>query len=85
MRSIAQGRAWLKTIMAGTTTHELAAHEGRTERTIRLTVSLAFLDPKLVQAAAQGLLPRGVNATRLSDAPTNWHDQWAAIGLSRPA
>ena len=85
LRSIAQGRAWLKAIMAGTTTHGLAAREGRTERTIRLTVSLAFLDPKLVQAAVQGRLPRGVNATRLSDAPADWRDQWAAIGLSRPA
>ena len=85
LRSIAQGRAWLKMIMAGTTTHVLAARAGKTERTIRLTVSLAFLDPKLVQAAVQGRLPRGVNATRLSDAPASWRDQWAAIGLSRPA
>ena len=85
LRSIAQGRAWLKMIMAGTTTHDLAARHGKTERTIRLTVSLAFLDPKLVQAAVQGRLPRGVNATRLSDAPAGWRDQWAAIGLSRPA
>lgn len=85
LRSIAQGRAWLKMIIAGTTTHDLAAHHGKTERTIRLTVSLAFLDPKLVQAAVQGRLPRGVNATRLSDAPAGWRDQWAAIGLSRPA
>ncbi len=51
---------------------------------IRMMLSLAFLDPKLVRATLHGTLPRGVSMRRLVDAPILWHDQWRAIGLSRP-
>ena len=37
----------------------LAAREGKTERWIRRTLSLAFLCPALVKAAIDGRLPRG--------------------------
>ncbi len=50
-----------------------------------MTLSLAFLDPKLVRAALNGSLPRGVSTRRLIDAPMLWHDQWQQIGLSRPS
>jgi hypothetical protein len=34
-----------------------------------MTISLAFLAPKLVRAAVEGRLPRGINIERLRDAP----------------
>jgi site-specific DNA recombinase len=46
-----------------------AAREGKTERWIRRTNSLAFLCPALVKAAIDGRLPRGFGVKRLMDLP----------------
>ena len=82
--AIAQGRAWVNEALAGTSLHAIAHREGKSERSVRLTLSLAFLDPKLVRAALHGTLPRGASARSLSDAPMLWHEQWRTLGLSRP-
>ena len=37
-----------------------------------MTISLAFLAPKLVRAGVAGRLPRGINIARLRDAPAEW-------------
>jgi hypothetical protein len=47
------------------TIESLAAREGKTERWIRRTISLAFLSPALVKAAIDGRLPRGFGVKRL--------------------
>ena len=84
VRSIAEGRAWLQAILAGSTIGAIARREKKSERMVRMRLSLAFLDPKLVRAALHGTLPRGVSTRRLIDAPMAWHDQWRQIGLVRP-
>ena len=84
VRSIAQARAWLREVIAGTSITTIASREGKSDRAIRMTLSLAFLDPKLVRAALHGTLPRGASARRLVDAPSTWTAQWQVIGLSRP-
>ena len=78
---------WLDelTTSANQTIETLAAREGKTERWIRRTLSLAFLCPALVRAAIDGRLPRGFGAKRLMDLPTAWSDQWSALGLKAPA
>ncbi len=63
----------------------IAAREGNTERSIRMTLSLGFLAPAIVKAAIEGRLPRGFGVTRLIDPPMAWSDQWAALGLTAPA
>ena len=50
-----------------------------------MTISLTFLDPKLVRAILHGTLPRGASVRRLIDPPVSWHEQWQVLGLSRPA
>ncbi len=82
-RSIA-GRGWLKEIVVGTPVRAIAGRENRSERMIRMLLSLAFLDPKLVRAALHGSLPRGVSARHLIDASMGWHAQRRALDLSRP-
>jgi hypothetical protein len=62
------------------TIETLAAREGRTERSIRMTLSLAFLSPALVKAGIEGRLPRGFGARRLMDLPIAWSKQWSAPG-----
>jgi site-specific DNA recombinase len=60
------------------------AREGKTERWIRRTLSLAFLSPTLVKAAIDGRLPRGFGVKRLMDLPLAWFAQWSALGLKEP-
>ncbi|MGZ8396876.1 MAG: recombinase family protein [Rhodoplanes sp.] len=81
--SIARGRRWLDEIVAGTVTVEqIAAREQCSIRQVNMTISLAFLAPKLMQAAVEGRLPRGIGVTRLRDAPAEWDRQYAMLGLS---
>jgi len=42
-----------------------------------LARTLAFLAPKLVKAAVEGRLPRGINIERLRDPDPNWATQSA--------
>jgi hypothetical protein len=46
-----------------------------------MMISLAFLAPDLVQAAIDGRLPRGIEVSRLFDAPAEWTRQRAMLGL----
>jgi site-specific DNA recombinase len=80
-------RRWLDELTTDSshTIESIAAREKRTERSIRLTMSLAFLAPALVKAAIDGRLPRGFGVKRLMDLPIAWSDQWSALGLKAPA
>jgi site-specific DNA recombinase len=62
----------------------IASQEGKSERSIRMTLSLAFLAQGIVKAAVEGHLPRGFGLERLVDLPT-WPDQWRALRLQARA
>ena len=81
-----KARAWLDRLVADPSISiaTLADGESRSERSIRQTLSLATLDPHLVEAAIERRLPRGVGLTRLMDLPSLWSEQWAALGLEPP-
>ena len=78
---------WLDELMRGSdcAVESIAAREGRSERSIRMTLSLAFVAPPIVAAAIEGRLPRGFGVKRLMDLPMAWSAQWTAIGLNAPA
>ena len=78
---------WLDELLSDPrlTLKSLASREGKTERSIRLTLSLAFLAPEIVKAAVEGCLPRGFGLKRLVDLPMAWPDQWRTLGLQAPA
>jgi site-specific DNA recombinase len=59
----------------------IAAREKKTERSIRMTLSLSFLSPALVKAAVEARLSRGFGVKRLMDLPIAWSDQWSPLGL----
>jgi hypothetical protein len=81
--SIARGRRWLNELIddAKTNVESIAKREGCSVRQVNMTISLAFLAPRLVQAAIDGRLPRGIGVTRLRDAPAEWSRQQAVLGL----
>jgi site-specific DNA recombinase len=74
---------WLDELLSDPrqTLESLALREGKTERSIRMTLALAFLAPDIVKAAVDGRLPRGYGLKRLVDLPMAWLDQWRALGL----
>ncbi len=87
LRAIAQARSWVHEIIEGhgVTSATIAVRERKSERSIRMTLSLAFLDPRLVRLAVRGSLPRGFNVKRLCELPTLWPKQWEVLGLPLPA
>jgi site-specific DNA recombinase len=85
--SLRNAQRWLdELIMDSNQSIELiAARERKSERSIRMTLSLAFVAPPIVAAAIEGRLPRGFGVKRLMDLPTVWSQQWTALGLKAPA
>ena len=83
LKAIARGRTWLQELLSGQIagTDEIAIRERCSERSIRMTLSLAFLSPKVVQAIIAGRLPRGIGMTGLADLPPSWNAQHAALGV----
>jgi hypothetical protein len=49
---------------------------------MRMTLSLAFLDPKLARSAVRGSLPRGFGLNRLAELAMLRPEQRQALGLS---
>lgn len=85
IRAIAMARAWLQELITGriSDTGAIAVREGRSERSVQMVLSLAFLAPEIVEAAVAGKLPRGMGVTRLMDLPPAWSEQFTALGLAR--
>jgi site-specific DNA recombinase len=81
--AIARGRRWLDDIVSGSVTdvQQIAARQKCSVRQVNMTISLAFLAPDLVRAAVEGRLPRGIGVERLRDAPSEWSQQFEALGL----
>jgi hypothetical protein len=80
LRSIALGRRWLDQIVRGTigSMDAIAEREGCSRRQVERMIASAFLGPQIARAAAEGRLPRRVNARALADAPIEWSRRWQA-------
>jgi site-specific DNA recombinase len=87
IEALREAHRWLDELLADPTLtlESLASREGRTVRSIRMTLSLAFVSPEMVKAGVEGRLPRGFGLKRLVDLPMAWPDQWRTIGLQAPA
>jgi site-specific DNA recombinase len=87
IEALRDAHRWLDELLSDSrlTLESLASREGRTVRSIRMTLSLAFLAPEIVKAAVEGRLPRGFGLKRLVDLPMAWPDQWRTLGLQAPA
>ena len=87
IEALGDAHRWLDELLSDPrqTLESLAMREGKTERSLRMTLSLAFLAPDIVKGALEGRLPRGFGLKRLVDLPMAWPDQWRAVGLQAPA
>jgi hypothetical protein len=86
LAGIAKARGWLDELVAGRVLDvaDLAQREKRSVRSTAMLLSLTFLAPSLVQAIADNRLPRGIRLTRLADLPSDWSEQFKALGLQAP-
>jgi len=85
-QSTADAHRWLDELVSDPTrsTLSIAKRESRSERSVRMTLTLALLSPDLIRAAIEGALPRGFGIKRLIELPPAWAEQWRAIWLRRP-
>jgi site-specific DNA recombinase len=83
IEALRDAHRWLDELLSDSrlTLESLASRERRTVRSIRMTLSLAFLAPDIVKAVVEGRLPRGFGLKRLVDLPMAWPDQWRTLGL----
>jgi DNA invertase Pin-like site-specific DNA recombinase len=81
--AIAQGRRWRDELISGTvtSTQEIAGRQRCSVRQINRAITLAFLSPRIVEAAVEGRLPRGIGVASIRHLPAEWSKQHAALGL----
>src|SRR5271165_2033348 len=86
IKALGDAHRWLDELLFNPTQtiESLAVREGKSERSIRMTLSLAFISPVLAEAAIEGRLPRGFCVKRLTDLPMLWSEQWRDLGLQEP-
>jgi site-specific DNA recombinase len=74
VEGIAKARFWLEDLVSGrvASTAEIAGRERCSERSVRMTLALAFLSPSITKAAVDGSLPQGIGITQLTNAPADW-------------
>jgi site-specific DNA recombinase len=86
IEALRDAHRWLDELLSDPrlTLESIASREDKSERSIRMTLSLAFLAPDIVKAAVEGRLPRGFGLKRLVDLPMAWPDQWRTLGLQAP-
>lgn len=79
--ALVNARRWLEEIISdpGMTTQVIADREGYSERSVRMTLNLAFLSPEIVKAVIDGTLVRGAGMSGMTNLPTNWADQMRAV------
>jgi site-specific DNA recombinase len=84
LKGIAQGRHWLDQLIEGQVQdiNALARKQGVSEKTVRSTLSLAFLAPDIIQAAIDGKLPRSLGVTQMTDLPMDWTAQRQQLGIT---
>lgn len=77
LSGIAKARSWLLRLVSGEAVAliNIAQEEGVSERSARMTLSLAFLPPVIIQAAIEGALPRGRAITRLAEPDLAWREE----------
>jgi site-specific DNA recombinase len=83
LKGVAMGRVWLDMLRSGnaTTIEALATKYDVSIRTVRDTLSLAFLAPDIVQAAIDGRLPRGLGVSQMTNLPYTWSEQRRQLNL----
>ncbi len=81
--AVAAARKWLDELVQGDVRDldEIAKRGARSERSVRMILSHAFLSPEIVSAAIRGTLPRGSGLSDMTDLPMDWSEQSKKLRL----
>ena len=81
--AVAAARKWLDELVQGDVRDldEIAKREARSERSVRMILSLAFLSPEIVSAAIKGTLHRGLGLSDMTDLPMDCSEQRKRLGI----
>jgi hypothetical protein len=81
IEALRDAHRWLDELLSDPrlTLESIASREDKSERSIRMTLSLAFLAPEIVKAAVEGLMPRGFGLKRLEVPPGSRQSPGAAV------
>ena len=84
LKAIGTGRRWMEELISARTpsTDAIASRECLSERSVRMTVSLAQLAPSIVRAIIDGRLPRGIAVRNLAELPSSWAEQEQMLGIT---
>jgi site-specific DNA recombinase len=85
LTTIKRSLSWMDELLSGRVPdlETIAQRDGLSVRGVRLMLNLAFLSPRLIEAALQDRWPAGITASDLAhDLPMNWSDQHRLIGLA---
>lgn len=83
--AVAKARRWVEDLVEGRVAsfEEIARHERKVERHVRLLAPLAFVSPKILAAIADDSIPADLTVTALARAlPHSWAEQEHALGIS---
>ncbi len=59
----------------------IALRESLTERSVRMTLSLALLAPSILRAIVEARLRRGIGLRHLAELPSTWSEQERILGM----
>jgi DNA invertase Pin-like site-specific DNA recombinase len=81
VEALAKARQWLQQLISGEVrdTREIAVREGASERSVRMTLNLAFVAPDIAKAAIEGHLPYGTGLVQLTELRPEWASQWPLV------
>ena len=81
LEGMAKARLWVDDLVSGRMrdTTDIATREGCSERSVRMTLNLAFLSPTIGKAAVEGSLPFGTGLSRLANLPSDWDQQMEGL------
>ncbi|MBL8571404.1 MAG: recombinase family protein [Phreatobacter sp.] len=84
LTTIARSRNWMVELLSGRSPDlkAIAQRDGLSVRGVRLMLNLAFVSPRLIEAAMQDRWPAGITASDLArDLPAAWGEQLRLVGL----
>jgi site-specific DNA recombinase len=83
LKAIAQSHNWLNQLIGdhSATIASIAKDNRLSDKSVRATLSLAFLAPDIVEAAIYGRLHRGLTITEMTGLHADWQEQRQVLGL----
>jgi site-specific DNA recombinase len=84
LKAVAQSHIWLDQLVGdrNTSIATISKTNKLSDKSVRATVSLAFLAPDIIEAAIEGRLHRGLTVTEMTGLPADWQAQRLALGLA---